>query len=160
MQTSDICLAITAQPGSGNLLGNLLCAVAHLLDRGLSLRSILGNLGPANLPLLLNAFRDLLQGALSQLVTAPSLVTAAPDAAGCPVLHLELGPLNLDLLGLVVNLNDCNNGPVTVDITAIPGAGNLLGNLLCSLAGLLDNPQGLLAGLLQGITNFLNGLPL
>jgi hypothetical protein len=27
-------LNITAQPGPGNLLGNLLCAVTHLLDNG------------------------------------------------------------------------------------------------------------------------------
>ena len=34
VDTSEICLAITAQPGSGNLLGNLLGNVAHLLDQG------------------------------------------------------------------------------------------------------------------------------
>jgi hypothetical protein len=32
---------------------------------------------------------------------------------------------------------------VVLDITAVPGAGNLLGNLLCSVAGLLDNPSAL-----------------
>ena len=30
-----------------------------------------------------------------------------------------------------------------LDITAQTGAGNLLGNLLCAVAGLLDNPSGL-----------------
>ena len=48
--------------------------------------------------------------------------------------------MNLNLLGLVVNLDNCNNGPVTVDVTAVPGAGNLLGNLLCNLANLLNTP--------------------
>jgi hypothetical protein len=33
-------LTITAQSGSGNLLGNLLCAVAHLLDGGAPLGSL------------------------------------------------------------------------------------------------------------------------
>lgn len=51
----------------------------------------------------------------------------------CTILDLDLGPLDLDLLGLVVNLNE-----VQLDITAVPGAGNLLGNLLCAVAGLLD----------------------
>jgi hypothetical protein len=57
-----------------------------------------------------------------------------------------LGPLDLNLLGLMVHLNQ-----VVLDITAVPGAGNLLGNLLCAVAGLLD--QG---GPLQGLINLLN----
>jgi hypothetical protein len=55
---------------------------------------------------------------------------------GCQILFLELGPLFLDLLGLQVFLDQ-----VTLDITAVPGAGALLGNLLCAVAGLLDGPQ-------------------
>ena len=76
------------------------------------------------------------------------------QATSCNVLSLTLGPLHLDLLGLVVDLNQVN-----LDITAQPGAGNLLGNLLCSVAGLLDNTGGAtggLGGLLTGITNLLN----
>ena len=60
--------------------------------------------------------------------------------ATCEILHLELGPLSLDLLGLNVDLNQ-----IVLDITAVPGPGNLLGNLLCAVAGLLDNPNGLAA---------------
>lgn len=56
----------------------------------------------------------------------------------CQILHLDLGPLNLDLLGLKVSLNK-----VVLDITAQSGAGNLLGNLLCSVTNLLNNPSGL-----------------
>ena len=52
----------------------------------------------------------------------------------CKVLDLTLGPLHLDLLGLVVDLNQ-----VHLQITAQPGPGNLLGNLLCSVAHLLDS---------------------
>jgi hypothetical protein len=59
------------------------------------------------------------------------------------VLHLSLGPVNLNLLGLMVTLDNCANGPVTVDITAQPGPGNLLGNLISDLAHLLDNNAGL-----------------
>ena len=51
----------------------------------------------------------------------------------CQILDLVLGPLNLDILGLVVFLDT-----VHLNITAVQGPGNLLGNLLCALAGLLD----------------------
>ena len=66
-------------------------------------------------------------------------------ATTCDILHLELGPLDLDLLGLIVHLNK-----IVLDIDAQSGAGNLLGNLLCGVAGLLDNPSGL-ARLLNNI---------
>jgi hypothetical protein len=39
----------------------------------------------------------------------------------CSVLHLELGPVDLTLLGLQVILDDCDGGPVVVDITAETG---------------------------------------
>jgi hypothetical protein len=73
----------------------------------------------------------------------------------CPILHLELGPLDLDLLGLVVHLDR-----VVLDITAVPGPGNLLGNLLCAIAGLLDgvNLSGILQGLWERLINALIGL--
>jgi len=60
----------------------------------------------------------------------------APQQAAAPtcgILNLVLGPLHLDLLGLVVDLNR-----VVLNITGQTGAGNLLGNLLCGLAGILD----------------------
>jgi len=47
--------------------------------------------------------------------------------ASCDILHLELGPLDLDLLGLVVHLDK-----IVLDIDAEP-AGGLLGQLLCAL---------------------------
>ena len=46
---------------------------------------------------------------------------------------------------------------VHLQITAQQGSGNLLGNLLCAVAGLLDNNNtGGLSGLLQSIVNLLN----
>ncbi len=65
--------------------------------------------------------------------------------ASCQILHLDLGPLSLNLLGLQVNLSQ-----VVLDITAQTGASNLLGNLLCSVANLLNDPSGL-ANLLNQI---------
>jgi hypothetical protein len=72
----------------------------------------------------------------------------------CSILTLDLGPLHLDLLGLVVDL-----APVHLDITAVPGAGNLLGNLLCAVAGLLDH-NGSLTGLAALLNRLLTGLGL
>lgn len=74
---------------------------------------------------------------------------------GCSILTLDLGPLNLDLLGLVVDL-----APVSLDVTAVPGAGNLLGNLLCAVAGLLDGPGGALNGVAALLNRLLTGLGL
>ena len=79
-------------------------------------------------------------GAFSALVT--------PQQASCEILDLVIGPISLDLLGLVVTTNQ-----IELNITAVPGTGNLLGNLLCSVAGLLDG-----TGNAQRILNALNRL--
>lgn len=82
-------------------------------------------------------------------------VNSALTQAACDILHLELGPLDLDLLGLVVHLDK-----VVLDITAQPGAGNLLGNLLCAVANLLNSNGGLstIVNLLNQILAVLQGL--
>jgi hypothetical protein len=69
--------------------------------------------------------------------------------ATCSILHLDLGPIHLNVLGLVVDLSE-----IVLDITGETGAGNLLGNLLCGIAGLLDSPGGL-ARLLNQILGIL-----
>ena len=74
---------------------------------------------------------------------------AASSAGACDILNLVLGPLDLNLLGLEIHLQR-----VVLDIVAVPGPGNLLGNLLCAVAGLLDD--GPLAGLLGQLRNLLN----
>jgi hypothetical protein len=81
-----------------------------------------------------------------QSVTIPAAIPVTNAVASCSILALTLGPLDLNLLGLYVHLNQ-----VVLNITAIPGAGSLLGNLLCSIAGLLNG------GLpLSGLTGILN----
>jgi hypothetical protein len=70
------------------------------------------------------------------------------SAQQCSVLTLTLGPLDLNLLGLRVQLNQIN-----LRITAIPGGG-LLGDLLCAVANLLSG--GLLGGALNQIARLLN----
>jgi hypothetical protein len=66
--------------------------------------------------------------------------------ATCDILHLVLGPLDLNLLGVKVHLDK-----VVLDIVAQSGAGNLLGNLLCAVTGLLDANQLKLANVLNRI---------
>jgi hypothetical protein len=88
------------------------------------------------------------------VILPPAARGAAAAGIGCEILHLELGPLDLDLLGLVVHLDR-----VVLDITAVPGAGNLLGNLLCAIVGLLDGSNlGLLANLLNQLLGVLGGI--
>jgi hypothetical protein len=91
-------------------------------------------------------------GNVSQTATLPVQTTAtstaaAPAVAACNILNLVLGPLNLNLLGLVVTLNE-----VHLNITAVPGS--LLGDLLCDVANLLNG--GGLGGLLTEISALLN----
>ena len=77
-----------------------------------------------------------------------------PNGGACDILNLDLGPLNLDVLGLVVDLS-----AVALDVTAVPGPGNLLGNLLCAVAGLLDqDPTGGLGGILNELLGIINRL--
>ena len=90
-------------------------------------------------------------GTVTRTVSMPVTVAATT----CQVLNLVLGPLHLDLLGLVVDLNQ-----VHLTINAQSGPGNLLGNLLCAITHLLDgNPTaGALAALLNAILALLGQL--
>jgi len=79
-------------------------------------------------------------------VTIPFQVPVVGTGGSCQILSLTLGPLHLNLLGLVVDLNQ-----VVLNITAQSGSGQLLGNLLCAVAHLLDsNASG------TALPNFLN----
>lgn len=87
---------------------------------------------------------------LSRSIVRNVVLPVAIGEATCDILHLELGPLDLNLLGLQIDLSQ-----IVLDITAESGPGNLLGNLLCSVAGLLDNPDGL-AKILNQILSILS----
>jgi hypothetical protein len=80
----------------------------------------------------------------------PTTLAATPAiaVASCDILNLNLGALDLNLLGLTVHLNQ-----VVLNIVAVTGAGNLLGNLLCAITGLLDA-----GGPLSSIVALLNSL--
>jgi hypothetical protein len=151
--TSQICLDITADP-EGGLLGDLLCGIANLLNSNVPLADVLAGLTPQQLNTLTGGLTQVLNRVFEQLTRSDAL-----QAATCSVLSLAIGPLELNLLGLVVELDDCNGGPVTLDITAIPGGG-LLGDLLCNLANVLNGSgtQTSILALLRNIASIIGGL--
>jgi hypothetical protein len=84
------------------------------------------------------------------------------QAQNCPVLNVSLGAITADLLGVQVALS-----PVSLDLTGV--SGTPLGDLVCSVSGLLGNVAGvvnllnsilgLLTGLLGGLAGGVGGLP-
>jgi hypothetical protein len=120
VQTSDISLDVYAL--HGRVLGDLFCALAHAkvtFPRSARVaRALNSRLHGRALP-----------------VFAASEPVASTAQASCQVLKLVLGPLHLDLLGLVVDLyGKTKANPVVVTINAVPSQG-LLGQLLCGVAG-------------------------
>lgn len=99
------------------------------------------------------AVNNRLRSASTRLETSSNALAVE---ATCEILHLDLGPLSLNLLGLQVNLNE-----VVLDISAQSGSGNLLGNLLCAVTHLLDGAgsvadlANVLNQVLQAVTNIL-----
>lgn len=81
----------------------------------------------------------------------PASLLANGSGNSCQILFLDLGPIFLDLLGLTVDLSE-----IELDVRGERGPGNLLGNLLCAVAGLLDGgATGGLSALIGQITNLL-----
>jgi hypothetical protein len=133
----NIVLDISADPGEA--LGKLLCQVINAVQGTTVQKTALatkrlnaavkkrysGGVMSFSAPL---TVRSGLAGPTA--TTSTTATTPAPAAAAgqCPVLDLVLGPLNLDLLGLIVSLNR-----VQLDISANPVG--TLGTLFCQLAG-------------------------
>jgi len=129
----------TVVPNVGTFVGTLTVTGADVVN------GVLTAIGSVSGNMLDSVTGTVLQTIVNQAVTAPLQVSGS-----CTILNLNLGPLSLDVLGLVVDLNQ-----VILTITAVAGAGNLLGNLLCAVAGLLD-AGGPLSTLLQGVADLLN----
>jgi hypothetical protein len=102
---------------------------------------------------LTDAAGNVLATLTNQPVQIPVLFGPNATTGSCTILDLVLGPLHLDLLGLVVDLNQ-----VHLTITAQQGPGNLLGNLLCAVANLLNGPNLNLNGLAGLLNNILRHL--
>lgn len=75
-----------------------------------------------------------------------------PTTGACQILNLTLQPIDLNLLGLRVRTSR-----IDLRVEGVPGAGNLLGNLLCNITGILD-PQAATPAGPSLITRILNAL--
>jgi len=121
VNTSHIKLDVYAH--KGRVLGDLFCALAH---------------AKVTFPRVARAMNARLDGRSLHVFSASESLSASAVQAqptSCQVLKLVLGPLHLDLLGLVVDLyGKTRSKPVIVTINAQPDKG-LLGQLLCGLAG-------------------------
>jgi hypothetical protein len=134
---SEVNLLIYAIPrgeGSG-VLGRLFCSLSRStirLGRGAGAaqaQKVVRSLNTRLEDRPMRAFRA------TAHLSADENASAAQAVPSCRVLNLILGPLDLNLLGLVVELFGPNrNAPVTLTITSFPGQG-VLGDLFCSLSG-------------------------
>jgi hypothetical protein len=134
---SEVNLLIYAVPrgdGSG-VLGRLFCSLSRStirLGRGASATQAKKVVRSLNTRLKDRPMRAL---RASATLAADDGAQAAQAAPSCRVLNLILGPLDLNLLGLVVELYGPNRrAPVTLAITSFPGQG-VLGDLFCNLSG-------------------------
>jgi hypothetical protein len=127
-----IVLDVTADP-NGGLLGQVLAGLAD------------GNFAP--LTGLVDQVRSVLTTRLDQLLAPLDNLLDNLDLNGptathhgkgktCEILDLDLGPIDLNLLGLRVQLGggEHANLPISLEVTAMP-SGGILGQLLCGLAG-------------------------
>jgi hypothetical protein len=135
VDTSAVNLLITGR-SQGGALGQLFCRLARGIrigNRALAAetaRSLNRRLGRR--PMHAVGFRAYMR--TSDRPATATAAQAAPPAGSCQVLDLILGPLNLDLLGLRVDLYGATTTqPVRVLITANP-AGGILGQVFCRLA--------------------------
>ena len=128
VKTSPIHVTISAQPGSGALLGNLLTVVSGLV-----------NLQGVN-SALNNVLNNVVSLANQSTLSVSGVGTGGPlggttTATTTPVLNLNVAPVNLNVLGAVVHTD-----PIQVSITAHSGSGLVLGNVVTALANTLNTP--------------------
>ena len=129
---SQVHLTITAD-SNGGLLGSLLCGLAG--SHRLTAQQVTATWTRAAQQSGLATKGVTMSVPLSVTTTSSGTKTlsvgtgAKSPLAICPVLSLTLGPLDLNLLGLMVHLDQVN-----LTITA-DSEGGILGSLLCSLAG-------------------------
>lgn len=117
VDTSPIQLTITAQSGTGLVLGNVLTDLADLFDPPLPAQLNLATINDK-----LNTLLTELNQQIPNIASAPvSPVTLSPGQ----ILSLTVPPLDLNLLGLMLQTS-----AITVNATAQTGNGDLLGNVL------------------------------
>src|SRR4051794_22884976 len=140
-KSATISNTITATTPAGATLAGTLSNIQFVNNNGqLALQGVLNGT--------LTTAAGVVTNITNQLVNLP-VIGAAPTGS-CQILDLRLGPLDLNLLGLMVHLDQ-----VHLNITAQSGPGNLLGNLLCGLANALNGGGGGLANLLNRLLGLL-----
>jgi hypothetical protein len=128
---SRLTLTIKAD-SNGGLLGSLFCGLA-----GSSGTQSLAKLNKTAKKMTKAAKANGLNHGVSRFqVQAPPGLTQAPGTV-CSILDLVLGPLDLNVLGLMIHLDR-----LRLTITAVRGGG-ILGDLLCGLAGGTPTPARL-----------------
>lgn len=135
VRTSPVNLTIRGlrRGGGAGVLGRLFCNLADSTVR------LGGGRGRAAERAVVRSLNREVRGRPVRAFRVDSAVAPrqAPDSPGreCDVLDLVLGPLDLNLLGLVVELyGQKRDDPVQVTITALPTRG-VLGRLFCGVAG-------------------------
>jgi hypothetical protein len=135
-------LTITAD-SNGGLLGSLLCSLAGRGSPGLASTKAAKSLTRAVNKSGLSTRGVRMVVPLYQTTSASGTTTLSTTKSPlriCTVLELTLGPLDLNLLGLMVHLSGARpTDPVHLLITA-DSNGGILGSLLCSLAGGRPSP--------------------
>jgi hypothetical protein len=138
VDTSAVNLNITGNRSAS--LGKLFCTLAQSLKLQVSAKARAATRG-LNRYLAHRRLHTLrFRAAISPQTYSPETSASrtgprqAAPAPSCPVLDLTLGPINLNLLGLFVDLyGPTAKDPVTVTITANPNGG-VLGKLFCQLS--------------------------
>jgi hypothetical protein len=153
VNTDPITVTVSAEQGSGKLLGNALTIASNLV----------------NLPEVSNALNNVLSGVvgllnsatlgITQTISQGSLTsspTGIPAGTVTPVLTLYVAPVHLNLLGAVVDTS-----PIRLTLQARTGDGLVLGNVLTALANLFNPPlpdQLTLADINSRLTGLLDEL--
>ena len=155
VQSSPITATISAEPGDGNLLGNLLGTVDSIIDVN-QINAALNNV--------LGATVDLLNSVELAVNGVGAGVFDTAPVATTQVLELFVAPVQLDLLGAHVTTS-----PIRLSISAQAGDGLVLGNVLTALTDLFNPPlpdsldlafiNGRLSQLLADLTAQVPGIP-
>jgi len=159
VDTSAICVEVSSIAHEG--LGDLLCDLTGTLD--------LNQINVGQLDQLLDGIEGILDGVLGGTLdvtgvgsSGNALAAAFAQEHSCNILNLSVGAIDLELLGISVEVNNCEEvpGPVTIDITGHPNGpeGGLLGQVLCGIADGLNLPNVNLGGLIDRVGDVIDRL--
>ena len=124
--TSPITVTASAQQGEGNLLGNALTGLSTLIDTE-NINNAVNNI-LRTVVTIVNSTNLNVDG-----ITEGALDTA--DVETTPVLEVMVAPIELDLLGVLVETS-----PITLTVSAQAGQGLLLGNVLTAVSDVFNPP--------------------